>query len=335
MTVKELQNDPYKLYAKKVATVESGNNPNARNPYGSAAGLFQFTTTTFRGVSDRHKLGYSAEDRLNPQKAAKAFELFTRDNANAIKGSLGHEPTDADLYLAHFLGSGGANSFFKTFNQNPNAPISTVMSPAAIAANKNVVYDKQGKLKTVAGVYNWAQNKMNITPTNVEQELPKESAALELIESRVELTSAPEIETKKEDVEKAKEELTAKTNEFNFINDYLNKQQPITAPQQEIIEIPQQEEHQIDLLAEYSNISNFVQNPLMQVGGSIPVSSRGMYDYPNQPVIVPSQNGSITMKNIPHKIQATSLETGETKTLLPNMQYLFSKTKNILEIPIK
>ncbi len=57
-----------------------------------------------------------------------------------------------------------------------------------------------------------------------------------------------------------------------------------------------------------------------------------MYDYPNQEVIVPT-NGSITMKGIPHKIKAKSLETGEEKILKPNREYYFKNTKNVLEIP--
>ena len=71
-----------------------------------------------------------------------------------------------------------------------------------------------------------------------------------------------------------------------------------------------------------------------QQGSQIPISSKGMYEFPNQRVVVPT-NGSITMKNIPHKIKATSLETGETKILLPGLEYFFDKTQNVLEVPLK
>ena len=71
-----------------------------------------------------------------------------------------------------------------------------------------------------------------------------------------------------------------------------------------------------------------------QQGGQIPISSKGMWEFPNQKVVVPT-NGSITMKNIPHKIKATSLETGETKILLPGLEYFFDKTQNVLEVPLK
>jgi len=169
-TVKQFQKDPLNPYLKKVAYVESGNNPNAKNPYGSAGGIFQFTSGSFTAVSDKYKLGYTAEDRFDPKKAEKVMQLFTQDNEKAISGVLDGNITDADRYMAHFLGSGGANKFFGTYKQNPNAAISTVMSPAALAANKAVVYNKDGSLKTVNQVYQWAQKKMDVTPTNVTED---------------------------------------------------------------------------------------------------------------------------------------------------------------------
>jgi hypothetical protein len=66
---------------------------------------------------------------------------------------------------------------------------------------------------------------------------------------------------------------------------------------------------------------------------TLPVSKYGMYEFPNQKVIVPSSD--ITMKNIPHKILGISLETGEKKMMLPEKEYKFANTKNVLEIPKK
>lgn len=71
-----------------------------------------------------------------------------------------------------------------------------------------------------------------------------------------------------------------------------------------------------------------------QEGGKIPISSRGMYDFPNTTVQVPT-NGSITMKNIPHNILGISMETGEKKLMKPDLDYFFKNTKNVLEIPKK
>lgn len=66
---------------------------------------------------------------------------------------------------------------------------------------------------------------------------------------------------------------------------------------------------------------------------NIPISRDGMYKYPNQEVIIPSPH--ITMKNIPHKILGISLQTGEKKLMLPEKEYQFANTKNVLEIPKK
>jgi hypothetical protein len=89
------------------------------------------------------------------------------------------------------------------------------------------------------------------------------------------------------------------------------------------------------------------EQPKLQQGGNIvdnekafleelktlPISKYGMYEFPNQKVIVPSSD--ITMKNIPHKILGISLETGEKKMMLPEKEYKFANTKNVLEIPKK
>lgn len=338
-TIKQLQNDPYKLYAAKVAKVESGNNPNAKNPYSSASGLFQFTDGTWKGVSDRYKLGYTQEDKFDPKKSQRAFELFTKDNAAYIEPTLGHTPTDADLYMAHFLGSGGANTFFKAYNQNPNTSITQVVSPAVIAANKSVMLNKDGTPKNLQQVYGWAQQKMDITPDNItvtqsltDYEIPNPFANFET--SQANLQSLPEIEKKETDKEvvQAQKELEEKTNEYNFIQDYLNqRQQPL---QQHTQIQPSQAIETPDVLNQYAEVSAFVQNPIMQNGGTIPVSQKGLWEYPNQKVVVPTE-GSITMSQINYPVLGKSLETGEQKIMLPNLEYYFNNTKNVLEIPLK
>lgn len=73
-------------------------------------------------------------------------------------------------------------------------------------------------------------------------------------------------------------------------------------------------------------------NYYAQNGGEIPVSSKGMWEYPNQPVIVPTL-GSITMENMDYPVFGKSLETGEIKLMQPNKNYFFKNTKNVLEIP--
>ena len=66
-------------------------------------------------------------------------------------------------------------------------------------------------------------------------------------------------------------------------------------------------------------------------GGTIPVSSNGVYDYPGQEVIVPTNSGRITMKNVPYDILGID-EYGNQQMMQSNGEYQFPG-KIIHEIP--
>jgi lipoprotein-anchoring transpeptidase ErfK/SrfK len=59
-----------------------------------------------------------------------------------------------------------------------------------------------------------------------------------------------------------------------------------------------------------------------QQGGDIPISSRGVYEYPGQDVIVPTTDGRITMNSINYPIKGTD-EFGNTKMMMPGGEYKF------------
>ena len=65
--------------------------------------------------------------------------------------------------------------------------------------------------------------------------------------------------------------------------------------------------------------------------GGVPVSNRGMYEYPNQPVIVPSNN--ITMKGINHPVMAYP-DKGNPTMMYPNQDYLFPNANSVYEVPV-
>jgi len=68
-----------------------------------------------------------------------------------------------------------------------------------------------------------------------------------------------------------------------------------------------------------------------QDGGDIPVSSQGVYDYPEQEVIVPTLDGKITMNQVKYPIFGID-ELGNKKLMKPNKDYQFPG-KVIHEIP--
>lgn len=57
-------------------------------------------------------------------------------------------------------------------------------------------------------------------------------------------------------------------------------------------------------------------------GGSVPVSSRGLYDHPNQVVDVPTSDGSITMADIDYPVYGVD-NTGMGQMMMPGGEYEF------------
>ncbi|WP_142417025.1 transglycosylase SLT domain-containing protein [Bartonella massiliensis] len=110
-------------YLYRVAQVESGGNPNARNPRSSAGGLYQFIDSTAKQ--------YGLQDRFDPMQAADAMGRFTRDNRNHLSRVLGRTPTEAELYLAHQQGAGGAARLL----QNPHANAAQLVGSNAVGLN--------------------------------------------------------------------------------------------------------------------------------------------------------------------------------------------------------
>ena len=142
------------------AKIESGLNSQAKAGTSSASGLFQFTRDTWLKVVEQHgnDMGLSNEAstlksgtataadrqrildmRTNPDISSRMAASYAIDNARALQVQ-GHKVTGpTDLYLAHFLGSGGAAKFLTAMKENPNAPAASIL-PAAANANKTIFY---------------------------------------------------------------------------------------------------------------------------------------------------------------------------------------------------
>ena len=349
-TIKQYQDDPYKNYLQKTKMAESGGDNNAKAKTSSALGSFQFLEGTWKDVVNKYNLGYTLADRTDPEKAEKVMRLFTQDNEKALKPILGRNLTDGEKYLGHFLGIDGASNMFKASKKDPNIPVSYYISPKTIEANKSVFYNKDGSIKTTQQVYNWADKKMggkveSYNTTQTTPTTPLTNFDIPTINrSFASVPDSPKEETKKE--EKPSEALN-QLKEEEFVKQYKSLfTQPQVAQQEQEVNQPIQT---ADLQGIFNQVSQFVDGDVAQQGGkvvlkeneinflnelmSIPISNRGMYEFPNQKVVVPT-DGSITMKNIPYKIKAKSLETGEIMILHPNKEYFFKNTKNILEEPI-
>jgi hypothetical protein len=173
-------------YLLAQAKLESKLDPHARAGTSSAAGLYQFIGSTWLETLDRHgarhglgwadaangggKHGSKISDpamrsqimalRYDPDAASLMAAELANDNRADLRESLGREPDFAELYLAHFLGSGGAQRFLTTLQQQPDSPAAT-MFPKQAAANRSVFYDGAGAPRSVTQVMDFFRQRLN------------------------------------------------------------------------------------------------------------------------------------------------------------------------------
>ncbi len=90
--------------------------------------------------------------RDDPKASALMAGAFTRNNATQLASAIGRQPSEGELYIAHFLGYGGAAKLIATASKQPQANAAQ-MFPRAAGANRSVFYNRQGNARSVAGVY--------------------------------------------------------------------------------------------------------------------------------------------------------------------------------------
>ncbi len=160
------------------AEVESAMNPSARASTSSATGLYQFIESTWLGTMKRHGhrfgLGAVAQQidltasgeawvadpaqreailalRNDPQVASLMAAGLAEDNRAHLMPILGRQPNHAELYLAHFLGAGGAGRFLSELQADPGQNASSLFARPA-AANRAIFYAPDGSPRSLAQV---------------------------------------------------------------------------------------------------------------------------------------------------------------------------------------
>ena len=154
-------------YLQTIALIESGGDKNAKAGTSSASGMFQFTEGTWKQMTKEMGKDYSKEDRFDPKKAAEVAEYFSKKQKAQIEKSTGREAGMTDMYMAHFLGAGGASKFLKAKDQDPTQS-AAALDPAAAKANKNIYYNKEGKERSVQEVYDLMDKKVKAQSARVD-----------------------------------------------------------------------------------------------------------------------------------------------------------------------
>ena len=168
-------------YLLTTARVESGLNPQAGAATSSARGLFQFIDQTWLATMKQSGagLGYGQYAAAITQTASGNYEVrdptmrsqilklrndptanavmagaFTQSNAAVLSARLGRSPSEGELYIAHFLGAGGAAHLISSVAARPNASAASYF-PIAAHANASIFYDRAtGQPRTLAQVRN-------------------------------------------------------------------------------------------------------------------------------------------------------------------------------------
>ena len=165
-------------YLLAAAKVESNLNPNAAAPTSTAGGLFQFIEQTWLGtlkeagpslgygryagaiqqtssgrfvVSDPALRGEIMKLRQDPTANAVMAGAFTKANSALLTQKLGRAPSENELYIAHFLGAGGAAKLIKLAGATPNATAADSF-PVAARANRSIFYNSEGRPRSFAQV---------------------------------------------------------------------------------------------------------------------------------------------------------------------------------------
>ncbi len=98
--------------------------------------------------------------RYDPNAAAMMAAQLAGDNTAALTGVLGRAPTSSELYLAHFLGTGGATRFLGALASDPDQSAAALLPKAAVG-NSGIFYDASGAPRSVGAVMALIQARMD------------------------------------------------------------------------------------------------------------------------------------------------------------------------------
>jgi hypothetical protein len=167
-------------YLMAQAAQESSFQADARANSSSATGLYQFLDSTWLSMMRTHGAKYGFADlasriqsdgrggfvvsdpgsrqqildlRKDPKVSAVIGAEFALSNKEYLESELGRPVGSTELYLAHFLGAGGATRFLKAIERNAGQAAADLV-PQAAGANRSVFYDRAtGAPRTVGQIY--------------------------------------------------------------------------------------------------------------------------------------------------------------------------------------
>jgi len=204
-------------YLLTTAKMESDFNPTAGATTSSAHGLFQFIDqtwlATFKEAGPQLGYGgyadlitkssdgsYSVSDptarktimslRDDPAVASDMAGALTQYNSFQLTGMIGRRPSDSELYMAHFMGVGGAAKLIGNAEDNPQASAARLF-PNAAAANRSIFYDRNsGRARSVSEVYSVLEQRYAAAATSPATQRAMASAGGDIVKPTVAVANA-------------------------------------------------------------------------------------------------------------------------------------------------
>jgi hypothetical protein len=166
-------------YLLTAARMESNLNPAAQATTSSAKGLYQFIDQTWlatlKNAGPAHGYGQYADTitlnadgrfevadpnqraaimrlRNDPAVSATMAGAFTQTNAAQLAAAIGRQPSEGELYIAHFLGPDGASKLINAAASQPRANAAELF-PQAAAANPSIFQNRSGQPRSASEVY--------------------------------------------------------------------------------------------------------------------------------------------------------------------------------------
>lgn len=204
-------------YLVNKAAQESGFRTEVKAKTSSATGLYQFTEQTWlqmvRDNGSQYGIGGLANKietrsdgsltvrdratrqhilalRKNPELAASMAAEYASDNKEYLADHVGGTIGRTELYMAHFLGAGGAAEFLQAKTNNPQAKAASLL-PEAAAANRSVFYDADGKARTVSQIYDRFAAKMEGKGIELPESIPAQPQLMAAVGQ--ELAATPDL----------------------------------------------------------------------------------------------------------------------------------------------
>ena len=120
--------------------------------YGNYADAITKSSSGSYSVSDPSARSAILKLRDDPAASSAMAGVLTQSNSFKLTGKIGRRPTDGELYMAHFMGVGGAAKLIANAEDNPQASGARLF-PNAAAANRSIFYERGGRARSVSEVY--------------------------------------------------------------------------------------------------------------------------------------------------------------------------------------